>query len=132
MNDDKKPGPTGRFPNGMSAPDDKGELRTAISIKGGNIVLEFGYAVDWLALPPNQALVLAAELIKKSAVAGGGPVDVAIYTKDDVHPDTTIKILQGYLRALFNQVLPSGGTMGEYLAKEDHKLHFAIRSAMGP
>jgi hypothetical protein len=132
MSDDKKPGPTGRFPNGMAAPDDKGELRTAISVKGGNIVLEFGYAVDWLALPPDQALILAAEIFKKAASAKGEPVDVVVYTKDDVAPELTIKILQGYLRALFNQTLPSGGTMADFLEKEDHKLHFAIRSAMGP
>lgn len=50
--------------------------------------------------------------------------------KTEFDPLLAVKVMQGYLRAAFYQILPNGGTLADFLEKEDHKLHFAIRSAI--
>lgn len=60
-----KLGGTGRLPDGMTRPDDEGELRFAVGRdKRGNVQVDFGKPVAWFALPPDQAKALAALLIK--------------------------------------------------------------------
>lgn len=72
---DLRPGPTGEFPHGMARSDDKGELRIAISDRGGNgnIHIGFGVPVDWIAMPQEQILQFATMLLKK---AGAKVVEV--------------------------------------------------------
>jgi hypothetical protein len=65
----KRPGPTGDFPHGKLAPDDKGGINVALSAfkapDGRHMVrIDFGAPVDWLALPREQALVFGHTLIK--------------------------------------------------------------------
>lgn len=70
-------GPTGEFPDGMLRPDDKGALRIAISDADsrGNIHIDFGYAVEWIALPREQVIELARMLLFK---AGAKTVDITL------------------------------------------------------
>jgi hypothetical protein len=58
-----EPGPTGKFPYGKARPDDQGELAVAISVKDGNVFLDFGKAVSWLSLKPHQAEGIAAAIV---------------------------------------------------------------------
>lgn len=67
-------GPTGDFPHGKLSHDDKGGLNMALSHldapDGSRIVrLDFGYPVDWIAMPRDEALAFAALLIHHA----GGP-----------------------------------------------------------
>ena len=64
MDDDKKPGATGKFPQGKLNDEDEGELRTIIRTEGKNIIIEFGKPVAWLALPKEDAIALGMALIK--------------------------------------------------------------------
>jgi hypothetical protein len=75
MHDDFNLGPTGAFPDGQIHPEDEGELRMALGHDQGNVVLDFGKPVRWLAFPPANARQLAAMLIKHAhAVDGQGPI----------------------------------------------------------
>jgi hypothetical protein len=69
-----RPGPTGDFPFGKLSEDDKGGLNVALSHftapDGTRIVrMDFGYPVDWIALPRDQALAFAALIFHHA----GGP-----------------------------------------------------------
>ncbi len=55
-------GATRRFPEGALTPDDEGELRMAVATQGGKVVIAFGKAIEWLALPPRKARELATML----------------------------------------------------------------------
>jgi hypothetical protein len=59
-----KPGATGNFPSGQLDDTDEGELAMAISAYQGNVRIDFGKQVVWLALPPALARQLAAAIIK--------------------------------------------------------------------
>ena len=48
-------GPTGQFPEGRLNQDDEGEIAIAICADHGNVVIQFGKPVAWLAMPPEQA-----------------------------------------------------------------------------
>lgn len=63
-------GPTGEFPDGMIRPDDKGALQIAISDADshGNIHIDFGVPVEWIALPKAQVIDLARMLLRKAGV----------------------------------------------------------------
>lgn len=52
-------------------PTDEGELRLAVAVDQGNVVINFGKPVVWLALPPQAARQLAELLRKHSYVAEG-------------------------------------------------------------
>jgi hypothetical protein len=65
----EKLGATGRYPHGLSRrPGDEGELRMAISDPDaqGNIHINFGKEVAWVAFPKEQAVQLARMLLKKA------------------------------------------------------------------
>lgn len=60
-----KLGATGAFPEGKLHKGDEGELRMAVGRgKDGNVHIDFGKDVAWLALPPNEAKTLAALLMR--------------------------------------------------------------------
>jgi len=69
-------GPTNEFPHGMARPDDKGALRFAISDADsqGNIHIDFGTPIEWLAFPREQAVELARMLLRK---AGAKKVEIS-------------------------------------------------------
>jgi hypothetical protein len=66
-------GATGRYPRGMSRPDDEGELRTAIAgdPKKRMVHMDFGKSVQWLAMQPEQAEERAVGLIRAAKKARG-------------------------------------------------------------
>lgn len=57
-------GGTGRFPDGKMHPGDQGELRFAVAKDSrGNVHIDFGKDVSWLALPPESAIQLGKLLL---------------------------------------------------------------------
>ena len=71
MADAPKPGPTGDYPHGKLAADDRGGINIAITgfnaPDGERMVrLDFGYPIDWLAVPSEQALVFAEAVTMKA------------------------------------------------------------------
>lgn len=62
-------GATGKFPDGMARQDDEGELSFAVSDADshGNIHIDFGKPVAWLALPREIARRFGRTLLEKSA-----------------------------------------------------------------
>ena len=69
-------GATGDFPDGVSRrPGDEGALRMAISDADseGNIHMDFGKEVAWIAFPKSHAIQLARILLQK---AGAKTVEI--------------------------------------------------------
>lgn len=66
MTDFPKIGPTGRFPEGQCHPEDKGEILIGITYNPAtqNVIIDFGTSVQWLAMPKERALEMAALLIR--------------------------------------------------------------------
>jgi len=60
--DNKKVGPTGKFPEGKISPDDKGELGIHISIddKNKQVRLDFKEPIVWLSFGPEMGIQFAA------------------------------------------------------------------------
>jgi hypothetical protein len=60
-----KIGKTGRFPEEKMHPGDEGELRFGVTKDSqGNVHVNFGKDVSWLAFPPETAIHLAKMLLK--------------------------------------------------------------------
>lgn len=62
-------GPTGKFPGGKIGPDDDGELMIAVSHKGGKVIINFGVAVEWVGMTPEEAKFVADALTTKALEA---------------------------------------------------------------
>lgn len=62
-------GATGKFPEGQISSDDEGELQFGITNANGQIIVNFGKPVAWLAFDPQQAQILAYALLKHAAEA---------------------------------------------------------------
>jgi hypothetical protein len=62
-------GPTGKFPKGKPAADDRGELDMAMAVDHarGLLVMDFGTPVVWLAMTKAEALDCARAIEKKAA-----------------------------------------------------------------
>ena len=63
-------GATGEFPDGMLNKNDEGELRVAIGIEKGRVVIDFGKDVHWLGMTPIEAAEFASTLLRKAREAG--------------------------------------------------------------
>lgn len=64
-----KLGATGKFPDGSFGAHDEGEIRLAVARDArGNVHINFGKDISWLAMPSDQAVEFA-KLILKSAGA---------------------------------------------------------------
>jgi hypothetical protein len=61
-----KPGATGDYPEGKLNPDDEGGLNIAISTEGGDVRIDFGKKILWLALNPDETLALASDLVRRA------------------------------------------------------------------
>ena len=57
-------GTTGEYPHGALTPDDKGEIRFAITAESGRVVLAFGTTVQWIGFTPQGAVDLADALVR--------------------------------------------------------------------
>jgi hypothetical protein len=65
-------GATGELPDGKIAPDDEGELRFAMGVtEGGEVFMDFGKPVKWVAFPPEQAMELGRMLTLNANRASG-------------------------------------------------------------
>jgi hypothetical protein len=67
-------GATGKYPDGKLSPDDEGELQFGITNSNGQVIINFGKPVAWLAFGPQQARELADAIIKhadQARVIGG-------------------------------------------------------------
>jgi hypothetical protein len=52
MSEEPKFGPTGKYPHGALGPHDDGELRMGVTHDSkGNVILNFGIEVSWIAFP---------------------------------------------------------------------------------
>jgi len=59
-------GATGRFPEGSIGPDDEGELKAALMVKDGRLILLFGKPISWLSFTKDEATVWANGLLEKA------------------------------------------------------------------
>lgn len=66
-----QPGPTGEYPDGQLNANDQGETVVKVQVRHGLVFMEFGSAIAWTAMKPEQALRLAILLSKnaKEAIA---------------------------------------------------------------
>lgn len=55
-----KIGATGDYPNGKLNKDDEGGLLFRMTNDQGNIIIDFGKQVHWIAMPPKEARELIA------------------------------------------------------------------------
>ena len=70
MGDWTKLGPTGKFPNGKLNPHDEGGLTTAIATdEHGNVHINFGAPVMWIAMPAALAREFANSILTKALEA---------------------------------------------------------------
>lgn len=69
-------GATGKFPQGSYGRHDEGELRMGVARDNyGNVRMDFGKPVAWMAFPPEQAIELAKLLLKH---AGAKKVEITL------------------------------------------------------
>lgn len=61
-----KIGATGVYPNGKLNEDDEGQLRFAMTVHDGVVILDFGKQIHWLGLPKEEAMKLGQMLIDKA------------------------------------------------------------------
>ena len=69
MNKFYRLGATHQFPLGKLNRDDEGELKFGVRIEAGNVKLDFGTPVAWMAFPPQVAEELARALVEKAKEA---------------------------------------------------------------
>lgn len=63
-------GAIGSHPEGKLTPADEGALQFAIGEANGKVVIDFGTAVHWFAMSPQQAADLASSLLSKARLVG--------------------------------------------------------------
>lgn len=59
-------GPVGAYPDGKLTPRDEGSIQFAIGSKDGKVVIDFGSPVAWIGMTPQQAMDLAAGIMKRA------------------------------------------------------------------
>jgi len=76
-----KLGATGKHPQGKLNKDDEGELTFAVAHDDGNVIINFGTPVAWLAMDPQLTADFAATLLRharEAARESGKPLTVTI------------------------------------------------------
>ena len=63
-------GALGDFPEGALSKTDEGAIQFAIGEKDGKVVVDFGTAVHWLGMTPQQAADFASLLLKRAREVG--------------------------------------------------------------
>jgi hypothetical protein len=70
MSETEKFGATGKYPDGSYGRHDEGELTMGVARDNyGNIRIDFGKPVAWMAFPPEVAINLARLLLKHAGAA---------------------------------------------------------------
>src|SRR6266403_329896 len=59
-------GALGAFPEGQLTKTDEGAIQFAIGEKDGKVVIDFGTAVHWVGMTPQQAAEFASLLLKRA------------------------------------------------------------------
>jgi len=59
-------GALGEFPEGQLTKNDEGAIQFAIGEKDGKVVIDFGTAVHWVGMTPQQAAEFASLLLKRA------------------------------------------------------------------
>lgn len=73
---EEKVGPTGKFPDGSLGPHDEGEITIAVTHDDkGNVHVDFGKDLSWLAMPKERAVGLAKLLLHHAGVLRRGVDD---------------------------------------------------------
>lgn len=69
------------YPEGRLGPDDEGELTYAVGPdpEDGIVRLEFDKPVEWLGLPPQQAIELAQSLIRHARTVSTEPLRINLH-----------------------------------------------------
>lgn len=62
-------GAIGSHPHGKLTKSDEGSLQFAIGGKDGKVVIDFGSPVAWIGMTPQQAMDLAASIMKRARAA---------------------------------------------------------------
>lgn len=71
-----KLGPTGKFPRGSLGPHDEGALNMGVAKDShGNVHVNFGKPIEWLALPPADAINFARLILRH---AGAKKVEIEL------------------------------------------------------
>jgi hypothetical protein len=71
-----KLGATGKFPHGSLGPNDEGALQMGVSHdSNGNVHMNFGKHVSWIAFPSEQAIELAKLILRH---AGAKKVEITL------------------------------------------------------
>lgn len=69
-------GPTGKYPAGMLGPQDEGALQIGVTHDSkGTVIVNFGKAVDWIGMPPEQAVNFARLILQH---AGARKVEIEL------------------------------------------------------
>jgi len=63
-----KPGRTGKFQDGKIDNTDDGELNIEISTRNGNVKMNFGKKITWLAMSPEDTLEFATILMRHAMI----------------------------------------------------------------
>ena len=80
--EDQKSGKAKRtYSDGRKAADDEGDLAFKIGPdeKGEFIKIEFGKPVEWIGLPPENAIALAQMLIKHARAISKDPITIQLH-----------------------------------------------------
>jgi len=67
-----------QWPEGRISGDDDGELAFVVAAKDGLVRLDFGKPVEWMAMPPEQAVQMAQLLIKQARSVATKPLRISI------------------------------------------------------
>lgn len=59
-------GPTGQFPQGQLNEHDEGELRVAVGVEGGKVVVHFGKKIAWICMTKTEVHALVRVLLAKA------------------------------------------------------------------
>jgi hypothetical protein len=69
-------GATGKFPRGSLGPHDEGGLQMGVAHdEHGNVIMNFGKPVAWIAFPPEQAIELAKLILHH---AGAKKIEITL------------------------------------------------------
>src|SRR5258708_27933698 len=63
-------GALGEFPEGQLTKTDEGSIQFAIGERDGKVVIDFGTAVHWVGMTPQQAAEFASLLLKRAREVG--------------------------------------------------------------
>ena len=58
-------GATGDYPDGRLSSHDEGEIRLAVLVDKGRVIIDFGKETSWLGMYPEQAIKIGEALVEK-------------------------------------------------------------------